>query len=86
MEASRTWREVFKGGPWGPEMQKKFSPEVEQLNGTGTRGTRGDAGGHGEEDTTQTHTGAGGRTGGKWEREGGGEVKKGAWRVLGGAR
>jgi hypothetical protein len=33
MEASRTWREVFKGGPWGPEKRKVFSPEVEQLNG-----------------------------------------------------
>ena len=33
MESSRTWREVFKGGPWGPEKRKVFSPEVEQLNG-----------------------------------------------------
>ena len=33
MESSRTWREVFKGGPWSAEMRKKFSPEVEQLNG-----------------------------------------------------
>jgi hypothetical protein len=24
---------VFKGGPWSAEMRKKFSPEVEQLNG-----------------------------------------------------
>lgn len=30
---SRTWREVFKGGPWTPEAQNVFSPEVEQLNG-----------------------------------------------------
>lgn len=33
IEGSRTWREVFKGGPWGPEARKIFSPEVEQLNG-----------------------------------------------------
>ena len=33
MEASRTWREVFKGGPWTPEARKIFTPEVEQLNG-----------------------------------------------------
>jgi len=33
MEASRTWQEVFKGGPWGPEARKIFTPEVEQLNG-----------------------------------------------------
>ena len=31
--ASRTWREVFKGGPWTPEARKIFTPEVEQLNG-----------------------------------------------------
>ncbi len=33
MESSRTWREVFKGGPWDAGKRKIFSPEVEQLNG-----------------------------------------------------
>ena len=33
MESSNTWREVFKGGPWGPEKRKIFNAEVEQLNG-----------------------------------------------------
>eukprot|EP00227_Mantoniella_beaufortii_P007847 CAMPEP_0197574988 /NCGR_PEP_ID=MMETSP1326-20131121/543_1 /TAXON_ID=1155430 /ORGANISM="Genus nov. species nov., Strain RCC2288" /LENGTH=318 /DNA_ID=CAMNT_0043137669 /DNA_START=50 /DNA_END=1006 /DNA_ORIENTATION=- len=33
MSASRTWREVFKGSPWGPEQQAVFNPQTEQLNG-----------------------------------------------------
>ena len=33
IEGSRTWREVFKGGPWTPEARKIFNAEVEQLNG-----------------------------------------------------
>ena len=33
IEGSRTWREVFKGGPWTPEARKIFTAEVEQLNG-----------------------------------------------------
>ena len=33
MEDSRTWREVFKGGPWGPEARKIFNAQTEQLNG-----------------------------------------------------
>ena len=33
MEGSRTWQEVFKGGPWVPEARKIFTAEVEQLNG-----------------------------------------------------
>ena len=33
MESSRTWREVFKGGPWDAGKRQIFSPEVEQLNG-----------------------------------------------------
>ena len=31
--ASRTWREVFKGGPWGPEARKIFNAQTEQTNG-----------------------------------------------------
>ena len=33
MDGSRTWREVFKGGPWGPEARKIFSAQPEQTNG-----------------------------------------------------
>jgi uncharacterized surface protein with fasciclin (FAS1) repeats len=33
MENNRTWKEVFKGGPWDAGKRKIFSPEVEQLNG-----------------------------------------------------
>lgn len=33
MDGSRTWREVFKGGPWGPEARKIFNAQTEQTNG-----------------------------------------------------
>ena len=39
MEDSRTWREVFKGGPWGPEARKIFNAQTEQLNGRAAVGT-----------------------------------------------